>query len=105
MWSLPPDIAGISVTVAGPSQSPARLFKVVNDFCASDGTEAEVDFSASVFSMSDCAKAPVEINIRETDSQKRRDFIFILLKTSLISGQISSSRTQAAGNQPCQLVC
>src|SRR5208282_2726659 len=59
---LPPDISGISGTVTGPSHSPARLFMVVKDFCASDWE-----------------KATVESDSRTTDSIKRWDFIFILL--------------------------
>src|SRR5712691_3668038 len=62
---LPPDICGISGTVTAPSHSPARLFMVVKDFCASD-----------------CAKARVERHIRTTDSRKRWDVMFILLKES-----------------------
>src|ERR1035437_5026771 len=72
---LPPDISGISGTVTGPSHSPARVFMVAKDFCASDGTAATEDFCAS-----DCAKATVESDIRTTDSIKRRDFMLILLK-------------------------
>src|SRR5208282_3912573 len=72
---LPPDISGISGTVTGPSHSPARLFMVVKDFCASDGTGATEDCCASC-----CAKATVASDIRTTDSTQRKDFIFILLK-------------------------
>src|ERR1019366_1981896 len=36
---LPPDISGISGTVTGASHSPARVFMVVKDFCASDSTQ------------------------------------------------------------------
>src|SRR6267143_1523939 len=68
---LPPDISGISGTVTGPSHSPARLFMVAKDFCASGGTGATEDFCRS-----DCAKATVESDIRTTDSTKRRDFMF-----------------------------
>jgi len=74
-----PDISGISRAVAGPSHSPARLFKVANDFCASDGTAATEDFCASDFSMSDWAKATVQSDIRTANSIKRWAFIFILL--------------------------
>src|SRR5437660_11919861 len=66
---LQPDISGISGTVTGPSHSPARLFMVAKDFCAS-GTRATEDFCAS-----DCAKAMVASNIRTADRTKRRDFI------------------------------
>jgi hypothetical protein len=57
---LPPDIAGISGTLTGPSHSPARLFMVVKDFCASDG---------------DWDKATVARDNRTTDSIKRWCFI------------------------------
>src|SRR6266545_4084676 len=69
---LPPNISGISGTVTGPSHSPARLFMVAKDFCAS-GTGAKEDFCGS-----DCAKAMVASDIRTADSIKRRDFIFII---------------------------
>src|SRR5271169_2935171 len=68
---LPPDISGISGTVTGPSHSPARVFMVAKDFCASEGTAATEDFCASV-----CAKAIEESDIRTTASVNRRDFIF-----------------------------
>src|SRR5208282_3395808 len=88
---LPPDISGISGTVTGPSHSPARLFMVAKDFCASDVTGAMEAFCASDLSMSDWAKATVESDIRTTDSIKRRDFMFLLLKASLLSGRGSHS--------------
>src|SRR5260370_14525071 len=68
---LPPDISGISGTVTGPSHSPARLFTVVKDFCASDGRGATQDFCAS-----DWAKATVATATRTTNSIKRSDFMF-----------------------------
>src|ERR1700686_3541543 len=68
---LPPDICGISGTVTGPSHSPARLFTVVKDFCASDGTGTTEDFCAS-----DCVKAMVESDSKTTDSIKPTDFMF-----------------------------
>src|SRR5208282_1414217 len=72
---LPPDISGISGTVTGPSHSPARLFMVVNDFCASDGTGATDDFCAS-----DWAKAAVQSNIRTNRTEgAMRDFILCSL--------------------------
>src|ERR1700722_1896641 len=82
---LAPDISGASGTVTGPSHSPARFFRVVKDFCASDGTAATEDFSALDFSMSDCAKATVESDIRTTDSIKRRDFMLDSPQYSLLN--------------------
>src|SRR3984893_10644895 len=75
---LAPDISGASGTVTGPSHSPARLFMVAKDFCASDGAGATEDFCAS-----DCAKTTVVSNIRPTNSIKRWDFMWILLKLLL----------------------
>jgi hypothetical protein len=69
---LPPDIAGISGTLTGPSHSPARLFIVVKDFCASDSTGATEDFCASD---GDWDKATVARDNRTTDSIKRWCFI------------------------------
>src|SRR5271169_2730510 len=75
--SLPSDHSGISGTVTEPSHSPARLFMVVKDFCASDGTGATEDFCVS-----DWARVTVQSDSRTTDSIKRWDFMFILLVTS-----------------------
>src|SRR3979411_1460800 len=88
-WSgLPPDISGTSGTLTGPSHSPARLFMVAKDFCASDDIGAAEDFCTSVW-----AKATVDSEIRTTDSIKRWDFMFILLKFfSLGSGCLTLFR-------------
>src|ERR1700686_1785453 len=77
---LPSDICGISGTVTGPSHSPARLFMVAKDFCASDGAGATEDFCAS-----DCAKTTVVSASRATHGIKRRDFMIVLLKASQYS--------------------
>src|SRR5580704_2597595 len=75
---LAPDISGASATVTGPSHSPARLFMVVNDFCASDGTGV----AAST------AKAVAAIRTNRTESAMR-DFILILLLISVQQGETS----------------
>src|SRR5256885_2064888 len=75
------DAIGMSVST-GPSQSPARGFRISKEVCASDFgagvlaapacVEATVECSCAL----DCAKATVESEIRTTESKKRRDFIF-----------------------------
>src|SRR5437764_173090 len=73
-----------------PSHSPARLFRVSNETCASDFGAAVL--AASVFCASgcaedalpclctsDCVKARVGRDIRTMESKKRTDFICILL--------------------------
>src|SRR5579863_5506240 len=69
---LAPDISGASATVTGPSHSPARLFMVVNDFCASDGKGAAAS----------AAKAEAATRTNRTQSAMR-DFMFILLLISM----------------------
>src|ERR1700693_13614 len=60
---LPSMSACGGTVVTWPSQEPARVFSLSKDFCASDW-----------------AKAKVHSDIRTTDSIKRRDFMFVLLK-------------------------
>src|SRR5689334_22780410 len=62
-----------------PRQVPARVLSWSNDICASDGAALSV-----ALCISDCAKATVAKNMRAMGDTKRRDFIFILLKESLL---------------------
>src|SRR5271169_1194849 len=95
--SLPSDHSGISGTVTEPSHSPARLFMVVKDFCASDGTGATEDFCVS-----DWARVTVQSDSRTTDSIKRWDFMFHspgYFIFSLLLGQGYSLAYSAASDQ------
>src|SRR5580658_386769 len=87
--ALPPDISGISGTLTGPSHSPARLFMVAKDFCASDSTGATEDFCASDWP--DCAKATVVRDSKTRDSIKRTGFIFLLLGLLYLGSRFSCS--------------
>src|SRR5580698_3348945 len=83
---LAPDISGASGTVTTPSHSPARLFKVVKDFCASDGVVA-----------TSAAKA-VAATRRNKREIAMRDFMLIL---SLFFTQSSPRQLQ---EQCCYIV-
>src|ERR1700693_5025296 len=80
-WSgLPPDISGISGTLTGPSHSPARLFRVAKDFCASDCTGATEDFCVS-----DWAKAVAVTRTNRSESAMRDFIISVLLVFSCVA--------------------
>src|SRR5437016_1361569 len=82
---LPPDISGISATVTGPSHSPARLFMVVKDFCASDGTGAAEDFCASDWVAAASAARAVAVIKTNTTESAMRGFMFMFSLFSLLA--------------------
>src|SRR5947209_8849704 len=59
----------------GPSQSPARLFMVSKDVCASD-FDAGV-LGASILWAADWAKVGVETSSRTADSVRQRDVVSV----------------------------
>src|SRR5580700_1121003 len=62
---LPPDISGISGTLTEPSHSPARVFMVVKDFCAADGTGAAEDVCASCWAKAMLVSAKTKVSAKQ----------------------------------------
>src|ERR1700722_10128956 len=74
--------SSLPVPESTPSQEPARVFILSKDFCASD-------FCASGFCGSDCAKATADSDTKaRTDSIRRKNSCFILLKILSLRGQV-----------------
>src|SRR5678815_6176533 len=71
------------LTVTGPSQSPANVFIVSNDFCASVGAGFSIDLCISDCPAASCgfgwANAIVESDSRTTLSKQLTDFMVFLL--------------------------
>src|SRR5208282_5066355 len=71
---LSPDISGIGgTTVTGPCQSPARVFSVSNDFCASDGAPGVAE---------DWARAAGESEIAAAERIKQIIWGFMFISSS-----------------------